>query len=300
MAARPRLHQDNHNPSNSDLLNDLLLAPLPERTPLLRPVALRTQADRRRLVLSTFLQRTWFDTALTYAERLLVAVIMVFFGYWLVDGYGRDLWHAWQTPTVASAVKPFVPPPVPGDAQHPIPKPPDTTVAKVLPYTTPAMAQPIEPADYLVPGVMPALPPPGDQRPQRMVAPSIGLDSPVTEVFVIDGAWQVADYAVGYHHGTALPGEKGNTVMAGHAGFRGGVFRDLGSLAPGNDIWIFAGGWRYHYRVRDSKSVWPNEIDVMDPTPTPVLTLITCTAWDTQRLVVVADLVDARPDTDGS
>ena len=83
--------------------------------------------------------------------------------------------------------------------------------------------------------------------------------------------------------------------MAGHAGIRGAVFRDLGAVAATNDIYLDAAGWRYHYRVRDSKSVWPNQVEVLDATPKPVLTLMTCTNWDTQRLVVVADLVDSKP-----
>jgi len=56
-----------------------------------------------------------------------------------------------------------------------------------------------------------------------------------------------------------------------------------------------AAGWRYHYRVRETKSVWPNQVEVLESTPMPVLTLLTCTNWDTQRLVVVADLIDSKP-----
>jgi sortase A len=117
----------------------------------------------------------------------------------------------------------------------------------------------------------------------------------VKEVFVVDGAWQVADYAAGYLNGTGLPGETGNTVLAGHAGLRGAVFRDLGALAPGDTIFLDAAGLRYHYRVRELKSVWPNQTEVLDPTTTATLTLLTCTNWDTQRLVVVADLLESKP-----
>ena len=56
-----------------------------------------------------------------------------------------------------------------------------------------------------------------------------------------------------------------------------------------------AGGWRYEYRVREALTVWPTQVAVLNPTLTPVLTLITCVNWDTQRLVVVADLVSAVP-----
>ena len=102
--------------------------------------------------------------------------------------------------------------------------------------------------------------------------------------------------AAGYLHDTALPGS-GNTVLAGHAGIRGAVFRDLGALVYNDDIYLDAAGWRYHYRVRDAKSVWPNQVEVLDATPRPVLTLMTCTNWDTQRLVVVAALIDSGTPT---
>jgi sortase A len=148
---------------------------------------------------------------------------------------------------------------------------------------------------FLAPQTMAASPVQADQRPQRMYIPRVGLDTPVIEVFLEGSTWQVADYAAGYHHGSALPGTPGNTVMAGHAGLRGAVFRDLPNLTTGDEVVIDTGDWRYHYRVREIKNVWPTQVEVMDPTPTPTLTLITCTNWDTQRLVVVADLVDARP-----
>jgi sortase A len=105
----------------------------------------------------------------------------------------------------------------------------------------------------------------------------------------------VAEYAAGYLHGSGLPGDPGNMALAGHAGLFGGVFRDLGGLAAGDEVLVDAAGWRYSYRVRESKAVWPDQIEVLDPTPTATLTLLTCTNWDMQRLIVVADLVAAKP-----
>ena len=80
-------------------------------------------------------------------------------------------------------------------------------------------------------------------QPNRLVIPSLGLDTPVKEVFIVDGAWEVAEYAAGYLHGTGLPGD-GNTVLAGHAGLRGAVFRDIGALNPNDDVFLEAAGWR--------------------------------------------------------
>jgi len=120
------------------------------------------------------------------------------------------------------------------------------------------------------------------------------MDTPVVEVFLQDNVWQVADDAAGYHHGTGLPGA-GNVVMAGHKGVRGAVFARLEALTPGHDIFVTAADTRYHYRVRETRRVWPSQVEVMYPTPSPTLTLLTCTNWDLQRFVVVADLVESVP-----
>jgi sortase A len=149
--------------------------------------------------------------------------------------------------------------------------------------------------DYLAPAHVPVAPVYADQRPERLLIPRLELVTPIKEVYLQDGVWQVADYAAGYHHGSALPGEPGNMVMAGHAGLRGAVFRSLGALRPGDDVLVDAGSWRYRYQVREQMSVWPTQVEVMASTPKPVLTLITCTAWDTKRLVVIADLVGSHP-----
>ena len=130
--------------------------------------------------------------------------------------------------------------------------------------------------------------------PSWLEIPTIKMDTPVVEVFLQDNVWQVADDAAGYHHGTGLPGA-GNVVMAGHKGVRGAVFARLEALTPGHDIFVTAADTRYHYRVRETRRVWPSEVEVMYPTPSPTLTLLTCTNWDLQRFVVVADLVESAP-----
>lgn len=300
MARRSHTAQRENEQRDQALLAELLLAAAAEDAPPLRPVVLRTREAQRRSALRSFLQRTWFDRALYAAERVLGVAVLAVFGYWLVDGYGRDLWHSWQQPQVRAAPRATALPatPTPRPAAH-MPAPPQPVAgerdAAALPFIAPNMQDAPEQPDFLAPGKLAPAPQPSDPRPQQLAIPAIGLDTSVYEVFVQDGVWQVAEYAAGFHNGSALPGEPGNTVMAGHAGLRGAVFRNLGSVSVGNEVFVVAGGWRYRYRVREVKSVWPDQVEVMDPTPTRVLTLITCTAWDTQRLVVVADLQDSLP-----
>lgn len=271
---------------DNDLLQHLLLNDLPTRRDPFRPLRLRSRAAYREEALRGFLLRNWVDHALLIAEISLFATMVIVFAYWFIDGYGRDWWRAWRGENRPAEV--ITPPP-----PAPVAPPAAAPHLPALPFTDPGLA--VEPADYLAPQTNVKPLPKTDPRPQRLRIPSIQLDTPVYEVFVVDGAWQVAEYAAGYHHGTALPGTTGNTVLAGHAGLRGAVFRDLPALRTGDEIFLETGGWVYRYRVREMRNVWPTQVEVMDPTPTPVLTLITCTNWDTQRLVVVADLVDSRP-----
>ena len=286
-----------------ELLHDLLLSQVPEASETLRPVALRSTNAQRRLALRPFLLRTWVDHALRHTERLLTVVLLIFVAYWLLNGYGRDWLHqSRQQPALAAIPAPPVSVSGPHASLALPPSAPDVLARGLsgadrpaLPFTTLEMEQTSAAPDYLAPQIVAAPDEPADLRPQRLVIPTIGVDTSVVEVFVQDGAWQVADYAAGYHHGTALPGKTGNTVMAGHAGIRGSVFRDLGQLQLGDRILVEAGGWQYGYQIRAVKRVGPMRVEVMAPTPTAVLTLITCTAWDTQRLIVVADLVESRP-----
>lgn len=287
MAVQSRPNRTSNTQDALELLQALIEAPPTSPAVRLQPIVLRSAAEHRRHALSRYLLRTWVDRLLRHAEQLLMLITFVIFAIWFVDGPLRDWLHERQQPlhsptaAIAAAAEP------PADLL-------DQVVP--LPYTTQDMERSAPESDFLAPrqggATAQVLVAP---EPTRLLIPAIGLDTPIKEVFIVDGAWEVADYAAGYLHTTALPGEKGNAVLAGHAGMRGAVFRDLGALGQGADIYADAGGWRYHYRVRETQSVLPTQIEVLAPTDTPVLTLLTCTNWDTQRLVVVADLVDSKP-----
>jgi sortase A len=286
--------------ADETLLATLLEAPSPSVRPL-RPARLRSLGQRQSIALEGYRLRTWVDCTLGYAERALLVAALLAFGFWLVDGPVRDwLYTRSAQPVVAAPAQPT--------AQRSAAQ---SRAARGLPQARPAADKVRQPSlpfvtdaahsegeraidAFLAPGYTP----PGRQntapQPQRLAIPAIGLDTPIVETFLVDGMWQVAEYAAGYMSGTALPGE-GNTALSGHAGLRGAVFRDLGRLRPGDVAVLEAGGWRYEYRVREALTVWPTQVEVLDPTPTSVLTLITCVTWDTQRLVVVADLVSAVP-----
>jgi LPXTG-site transpeptidase (sortase) family protein len=160
------------------------------------------------------------------------------------------------------------------------------TVSKPPPAPVPTNAARAQP-------VAPARPNGAAALPTRLIIPALGLDLPIIEVFIVENQWEIAEYAAGYLNGSGLPGVPGNLALSGHAGLYGAVFAKLGALNPGDDIYIDAAGVRYHYRLRTASVVWPNRVEVLDSTATPTMTLITCTNWDTQRLVAQADFVDS-------
>jgi sortase A len=279
------------------LLSDLLQTPAADVR--VRPVALRSLADQRRDVLAPYPLLTWIDHALRRSERSLMIMVAVVFGWWLIDGYGRDWWHARYNAQPAVAALPAVPTPAAAPAAI------TANLGASLPVVDDRWSRPAVTLDYIAPArsyVPPQQPTPApavaapaiDLRPTHLSIPKIGLDSSVVEVFVQGGAWQVADYAVGYHHATGIVG-RSNVVMAGHKGTRGAVFRRLEELTSGDQIVVEAAGQRYEYRVRSTGNVWPQQIDVMFPTEQPQLTLLTCTNWDTQRFVVFADYLGPMP-----
>jgi sortase A len=77
----------------------------------------------------------------------------------------------------------------------------------------------------------------------------------------------------GHLENTALPGQSGNTVIAGH---RDSFFRLLRDIRVGDDIFIDTPRGRFHYRVASLRVVPPFDLSVLEPTEAPMLTLITC------------------------
>lgn len=79
--------------------------------------------------------------------------------------------------------------------------------------------------------------------------------------------------AVGHIPGTALPGAAGNMGLAGH---RDTFFRRLRDITPDDEIRFTTPAGIYTYRVQRTDIVHPSDVWVLEPTPGPTLTLVTC------------------------
>lgn len=143
----------------------------------------------------------------------------------------------------------------------------------------------------------------------RVVAPSIGLDVEVVNAPLVqsDGqwTWRVPPFKAGHAEDTAGAGQVGNAVLMGHISsiHSGDVFKNLNRVQVGDQIDVFSGERRFTYRVDDVRSVPRTDLEMVEPTPEPIVSLFTCTgawdpvAWDfTERLFVRARLVgDVTP-----
>jgi sortase A len=210
------------------------------------------------------------------------------------------LWPARGAPASVARAAPAVPsPPAIADslpvAATPAPQP------TASPSPTPT------PSPTLSPTASPTASPTPALTPSRLVAPAIGLDTPVVPIgfkLVPSGGgwqveWQVPKDAAGWHLGSAPPGQPGNTVLSGHHNIDGLVFRNLARLKAGDEVILYAGATAFRYRVVESMIVpeagaseaqrqanarW------IGPWPDERLTLVTC--WpannNTHRVIVVA------------
>jgi len=94
------------------------------------------------------------------------------------------------------------------------------------------------------------------------------------EVAVLPGTDdRTLDRAVGHIEDTAQPGANGNTGIAGH---RDGFFRGLKDIAPGDVIEVDTLQGTDRYLVERTWVVDPEDVSVLDPTPSRTLTLVTC------------------------
>lgn len=134
-----------------------------------------------------------------------------------------------------------------------------------------------------------------------MRIPSIGVDSRIVPVGVVDGDYEVPRFYVGWYRDTAKPGEKGNGIYTGHVESldKGQVFANLPYIKVGQDILLYTPEGIWRYRVSEKVTVPNDNVAVMEQTDDHRITLITCTGtfdWTvrqyTHRLIVTAKLVN--------
>ncbi len=148
--------------------------------------------------------------------------------------------------------------------------------------------------------------PPPDVSPVTKISiPVLGINA-VVKYVPFDGiTWLIAGLQeeIAWMGNTSWPGLGGNTALAGHVTLRTGAdgpFRYLDELKAGDQVFVYTDENMYTYRVQDIRNVDQTDMSVVKPTDNSILTLITCSDWDSanelylKRLIVVSDLVNVK------
>jgi sortase A len=115
--------------------------------------------------------------------------------------------------------------------------------------------------------------------------PSIGVSQPLREGVTLTAL----DKGPGHWPGTALPGQLGNVVVAGHRVTHTRPFYDLDRLRPGDPlVFTLADGARFTYRLTSLETVTPDTMRIVDQTPAYTATLFACHPKHSARQRIVA------------
>ena len=96
------------------------------------------------------------------------------------------------------------------------------------------------------------------------------------------------DHGPGHWPGTALPGQLGNVVIAGHRVSHDKPFRNLDQLVVGDDVILTTDDGRFVYKVTGTDIVYPDALWIADQTPDYTATLFAChPAGSTRQRIVV-------------
>jgi sortase A len=126
--------------------------------------------------------------------------------------------------------------------------------------------------------------------PTQIIIPKVRINLPIFPGKVVGYKWEIANKGVSYLLGTGIPGRKGNTVIYGHN--KKNQFGPIRWLKKDDEIKIINGKKEeFIYKVVETKTVYPNQVEVLAPTQDSTLTLYTCTGvLDRQRFILVARL----------
>jgi sortase A len=255
--------------------------PAPTRAEIdsLRSVPLEDQAQKIEEERKSKRKR-WVDRLLLVVEvaAVLGLVWIAYTGFNVLRSLNREVSSVLQQPTltptplIMAVVLPsgHTPPDSPGGARP--------NEAEIPEHLRP-LVQSI--ADLPVPT-------PGPQQAIRLQIPAIKVDAPVVQG---DG-WEQLKKGVGQLLNTPDPGEDGNIVLSAHNDVFGEIFRHLDELQPGDEVILFTSQRTYTYVITDSQIVEPTQVEVIEPTSDPTLTLISCYPYmvDKKRIVVSASL----------
>ncbi len=170
-----------------------------------------------------------------------------------------------------------------GEAQA---EPDDPTLAAVEPVTTTTAAT-------TTTSTTTAAPPPVTAAPATARPVNVPKDPYVVEPLVELGTIEIPriglthrifegislrtiDQGPSHWPGTAMPGQVGNAVFAGHRVTHSHPFRNIDQLVVDDEVIFTVNGARSTYVVSGSEVVTPKALGIVNQSPTPTATLFAC------------------------
>jgi sortase A len=106
-----------------------------------------------------------------------------------------------------------------------------------------------------------------------LALPTLGVEQSLHEGVTLTAI----DRGPSHWPGTAMPGEIGNVVVAGHRVTHSRPFADLDQLRPGDPlVFTLNDGSRWTYELTGTEIVAPDAMHIVDQTPEPTATLFAC------------------------
>jgi sortase A len=138
--------------------------------------------------------------------------------------------------------------------------------------------------------------PPADPRaPEALVElgtieiPKIGVTKSLYEGITLT----TLDKGPGHWPGTAMPGQIGNVVIAGHRVSHDKPFRHIDELVAGDDVIFNTADGRFVYKVTSTEVVQPDALWIVDQTADSTATLFACHPVGSTRQRIVVHLAFA-------
>jgi sortase A len=106
-----------------------------------------------------------------------------------------------------------------------------------------------------------------------LALPTLGVEESLHEGVTLTAI----DRGPSHWPGTAMPGQAGNVVVAGHRVTHSRPFHDLDLLRPGDPlVFTIADGSRWTYELTGTEIVAPDAMHIVEQTPEPTATLFAC------------------------
>ncbi len=185
-----------------------------------------------------------------------------------------------EVPTSTAPIDDPAPVPTTGGATEPVPDPPAEPIPDPPAEPVAVDFPPIEEGDPIA----------------RIEIPRIGVDN----IVVAGVDKNDLKKGPGHYPGTPMPGQLGNSAIAGHRTTYGQPFYDVDKLEVGDEIVTTTLAGRYVYRVTGQEIVTPSDYQVIATVDTEQanLTLTSChPKWTTRERIIIHATLDPTAST---